>query len=283
MENSVKSRDWKQVLGQAIKAVSLGREVLLNYFGNLEHVEEKFQAGLVSEADKESERVIAEHLKKNFPEIEFLGEETFAASHGTGTNVAWSKAGPNGRWILDPLDGTTNYIHRFPIFCISLGLEIDGQIQLAVIDVPILKETYTAIRGQGAFVNGRPLSVSKNAELKKGLLATGFVSEHEHVISEQLRIFDDMVRKCRGVRRPGAAAYDLAQVARGVFDGYWERNIQPWDAAAGILLVEEAGGIVQTYRGDKYTPYKNSIVAGNAAMVAEIQKVLVPRLSEGTN
>lgn len=283
MENSVKSRDWKQVLGQAIKAVSLGREVLLNYFGNLEHVEEKFQAGLVSEADKESERVIAEHLKKNFPEIEFLGEETFAASHGTGTNVAWSKAGPNGRWILDPLDGTTNYIHRFPIFCISLGLEIDGQIQLAVIDVPILKETYTAIRGQGAFVNGRPLSVSKNAELKKGLLATGFVSEHEHVISEQLRIFDDMVRKCRGVRRPGAAAYDLAQVARGVFDGYWERNIQPWDAAAGILLVEEAGGVVQTYRGDKYTPYKNSIVAGNAAMVAEIQKVLVPRLSEGTN
>ncbi|WP_374000681.1 inositol monophosphatase family protein [Bdellovibrio bacteriovorus] len=283
MENGVKSMDWKQVLGQAIKAVSLGREVLLNYFGNLEHVEEKFQAGLVSEADKESERVIAEHLKKNFPEIEFLGEETFAASHGTGTNVAWSKAGPNGRWILDPLDGTTNYIHRFPIFCISLGLEIDGQIQLAVIDVPILKETYTAIRGQGAFVNGRPLSVSKNAELKKGLLATGFVSEHEHVISEQLRIFDDMVRKCRGVRRPGAAAYDLAQVARGVFDGYWERNIQPWDAAAGILLVEEAGGVVQTYRGDKYTPYKNSIVAGNAAMVAEIQKVLVPRLSEGTN
>ncbi|UXR64318.1 inositol monophosphatase [Bdellovibrio bacteriovorus] len=283
MENSVKSRDWKQVLGQAIKAVSLGREVLLNYFGNLEHVEEKFQAGLVSEADKESERVIAEHLKKNFPEIEFLGEETFAASHGTGTNVAWSKAGPNGRWILDPLDGTTNYVHRFPIFCISLGLEIDGQIQLAVIDVPILKETYTAIRGQGAFVNGRPLSISKNTELKKGLLATGFVSEHEHVISEQLRIFDDMVRKCRGVRRPGAAAYDLAQVARGVFDGYWERNIQPWDAAAGILLVEEAGGVVQTYRGDKYTPYKNSIVAGNAAMVAEMQKVLVPRLSEGTN
>lgn len=282
MENGVKSMDWKQVLGQAIKAVSLGREVLLNYFGNLEHIEEKFQAGLVSEADKESERVIAEHLKKNFPTIRFLGEETFAAQNAPGAKVQAQPAGPEGRWILDPLDGTTNYIHRFPIFCISLGLEINGQIQLAVIDVPILKETYTAIRGQGAFVNGRHLQVSKNKELKKALLATGFVSEHENVIAEQLKVFDEMVRKCRGVRRPGAAAYDLAQVARGVFDGYWERNIQPWDAAAGILLVEEAGGIVETYRGEKYHPYKNSIVAGNADLVHEIQGVLKNHLSAET-
>lgn len=282
MENGVNSMDWKQVLSQAIKAVSLGREVLLNYFGNLEHIEEKFQAGLVSEADKESERVIAEHLKKNFPSIEFLGEETFAAKNAPGAKVEVLPAGPQGRWILDPLDGTTNYIHRFPIFCISLGLEVSGQMQVAVIDVPILKETYTAIRGQGAFVNGRPLRVSRNTELKKALLATGFVAEHEHVISEQLKIFDEMVRKCRGVRRPGAAAYDLAQVARGVFDGYWERNIQPWDAAAGILLVEEAGGVVQTYRGDEYNPYKNSIVAGNADIVREIQGVLKNRLGLGT-
>ncbi|KYG66153.1 inositol monophosphatase [Bdellovibrio bacteriovorus] len=282
MENSVNSRDWKQVLGQAIKAVSLGREVLLNYFGNLEHVEEKFQAGLVSEADKESERVIAEHLKKNFPEFEFLGEETFAGSHAPGAKVQAEPAQKVGRWIVDPLDGTTNYIHRFPIFCISLALEINGQIQLAVIDVPILKETYTAIRGEGAFVNGRPLKVSNASSLDKSFLATGFVSEHEHVIAEQLKIFDEMVRKCRGVRRPGAAAYDLAQVARGVFDGYWERNIQPWDAAAGILLVREAGGIVQTYRGEEYHPYKNSIVAGNANVVKAVQGVLKNHLDAQT-
>ncbi|MNJ99879.1 Inositol-1-monophosphatase [compost metagenome] len=279
MENSVKSRDWEQVLRTAIKAVSLGREVLLNYFGNLEHIEEKFQAGLVSEADKESERVIGEHLKKNFPEIEFLGEE----SHAAGAKVEWKSAGPQGRWILDPLDGTTNYVHRFPIFCISLGLEINGEIQLAVIDVPMLNETYTAIRGQGAFVNGRRLSISKTEKFKDALLATGFVAEHEHVISEQLKIFADIVRKSRGVRRPGAAAYDLALVARGVFDGYWERNIQPWDAAAGILLVEEAGGVVTTYRGDKYNPYKNSIVAGNAFVVNEIREHLKPYISEGTH
>lgn len=283
MENNVISTDWKQVLGQAIKAVSLGREVLLNYFGNLEHVEEKFQAGLVSEADKESERVIAEHLKKFFPAVEFLGEETFALGHAPGAKVQAEPAGPQGRWILDPLDGTTNYIHRFPIFCISLALEVNGEIQIAVIDVPILKETYTAIRGQGASVNGRPLRVSSTRDLKKSLLATGFVAEHEHIISEQLKVFDEMVRNCRGVRRPGAAAFDLAQVARGVFDGYWERNIQPWDAAAGILLVREAGGIVETYRGDKYNPYKNSIVAGNAEVVQQIQKVLGNHLGPETH
>lgn len=279
MESSVKSRDWKQVLGTAIKAVSLGREVLLNYFGNLEHIEHKFQAGLVSEADKESERVISDYLKKNFPDIEFLGEESYAA----GAKVQWETAGEKGRWILDPLDGTTNYVHRFPIFCISLGLEINGQIQLAVIDVPMLNETYTAIRGEGAFVNGRRISCAKNEKLSDALLATGFVADHEHVISEQLKVFTDVVRKVRGVRRPGAAAYDLAQVARGVFDGFWERNIQPWDAAAGILLVEEAGGIVTTYRGDKYNPYKNSIIAGNAAIVKQLQAALAPHISKETH
>jgi myo-inositol-1(or 4)-monophosphatase len=279
MENTFDLQNLRPVLSTAVKACSLGREVLLKYFGNLEHIEEKFQAGLVSEADKESEKIIASHLKKNFPEIEFLGEESFAA----GAKVQWTTQHAKPRWILDPLDGTTNYIHRFPIFCISLGLEVNGRIQLAVIDVPMLGETYTAIRGQGAFVNGRRLQVSKTDQFRDALLSTGFVAEHEHVISEQLEIFSKIVRECRGVRRPGAAAYDLCQVARGVFDGYWERNIQPWDAAAGILLVEEAGGVVQTYRGETYDPYKNSIVAGNAWMVEKIREYLEPLVKDGTD
>lgn len=283
MKNDENSMDWRQALGHALKAVSLGREVLLNYFGNLENIEEKFQAGLVSEADRESERVIAEHLRKNFPNIEFLGEETFASGNAPGAKVQAEPAGSNGRWILDPLDGTTNYIHRFPIFCISLALEMNGEIQLAVVDVPILKETYTAIRGQGAFVNGRPIQVSKTIDLKQALLATGFVAEHEQIIAEQLKIFDEMVRSCRGVRRPGAAAYDLTQVARGVFDGYWERNIQPWDSAAGILLVREAGGVVLTYRGENYHPYKNSIIAGNPQIVQALQSVLIKHCQSETH
>lgn len=271
--------DMQQALGTALQACRLGREVLLKYFGNLEHIEEKFQAGLVSEADKESEKIIAAHLKKSFPEIDFLGEE----SHAAGAKVQWTPDHKSPRWILDPLDGTTNYIHRFPIFCISLGLEFDGKIQLAVVDVPMLGETYTAIRGQGAYVNGRRLQVSKTEKFKDAFLATGFVAEHEHVISEQLEIFSEVVRACRGVRRPGAAAYDLCQVARGVFDGYWERNIQPWDAAAGILLVEEAGGVIETYRGEKYHPYKNSIVAGNAATVKSLQNLLAKHIKPETN
>lgn len=257
----------------------MGREVLLKYIGNLQHISEKFQAGLVSEADKESEKVISDYLRKNFPSIEFLGEE----SSYEGAKVQLSSAGSAGRWILDPLDGTTNYIHQFPIFCISLALEINGEIQVAVIDCPKMGETYTAIRGQGAYMNGKKLQISSASGLKDALLATGFVAEKQKVIEEQLRIFSDVVYKCRGVRRPGAAAYDLALVARGVFDGFWERNLQPWDSAAGLLLVEEAGGKVVTYRGKQYNPYKNSIIAGNAKVVDELKQALAPYLSDETD
>lgn len=279
VQNTETNIDLSQALSTALKAARLGREVLLKYFGNLEHVEEKFQAGLVSEADKESESVMGAFLKKGFPQIEFLGEESFAA----GSKVQWNVDHEGARWILDPLDGTTNYVHRFPIFCISLALEINGKIQVAVVDVPMLNETYTAIRGRGAFVNGRPLKISETKNLKDAFLATGFVAEHENIIAEQLKIFSDMVRKCRGVRRAGAAAYDLCLVARGVFDGYWERNIQPWDAAAGILLVEEAGGVSRTYRDELYHPYKNSIVVGSAALVKEMQAIMKPHIYPESN
>ncbi len=278
-ENHDSSIDLGQALQVGLKACRLGREVLLKYIGNLQHISEKFEAGLVSEADKESEKVISDYLGKNFPSIDFLGEE----SSYEGTKVPWTSAGPEGRWILDPLDGTTNYVHQFPIFCISLGLEINGEIQAAVIDCPKMGETYTAIRGQGAFMNGKPLRVGQAQYLKDALLATGFVAEKKNIIEEQLKIFSDVVYKCRGIRRPGAAAYDLALVARGVFDGFWERNLQPWDSAAGLLLIEEAGGKVVTYRGNKYNPYKNSIIAGNAIVVQELMKILAPHLSESTD
>jgi myo-inositol-1(or 4)-monophosphatase len=268
--------DLDQALAVGLKACKLGREVLLQYIGNLQHIEEKFQAGLVSEADKESERVISEHLRKNFPSIEFLGEE----SSFEGAKVQLSKAGPQGRWVVDPLDGTTNYIHQFPIFCISLALEINGEIQVAVIDCPKMGETYTAIKGRGAFVNGKSLKVSGPKKLNDAFLSTGFVADKKYIIEEQLRIFSDVVYKCRAVRRPGAAAYDLALIARGVFDGYWERNLQPWDSAAGLLLVEEAGGKVVSYRGNRYNPYMNSIVAGSPQVVDELLTLIQSHISK---
>lgn len=279
MESKEKHNDWNTVLIQAIQAVRRGREILLNYYGNLERVEAKFQAGLVSEADKESEKAIQNYLQTHFPQYEFLGEE---GAYAKGVKNMTSSQG-EGRWILDPLDGTTNYIHRFPIFCISLALEVKGKIQLAVVDVPMLNETYTAVRGSGAFLNGKKLSVAKTKSLQDAFLATGFVAEHEHVIEEQLEIFSEVVRKSRGVRRPGAAAYDLCLVAKGVFDGFWERNLQPWDSAAGILLVEEAGGVVKTYQGKEYNPYHNSCVAGNEQVVSELLQILQKYRRNGTD
>lgn len=268
MEPFETTQDWSQVLKIALAACRRGREVLLHHFGRLEHIEEKFQAGLVSEADQESEKIIGQYLKEHFPQSEFLGEESAFG----GAKVQAGRAGTAGRWILDPLDGTTNYVHRFPIFCISLALEVQGDLKIAVIDVPMLNETYTAIRGQGAFVNGRPIHVSETKNLKTSLLATGFFPDDLPALEQQLQIFSKLVRECRGVRRAGAAAYDLCQVARGVFDGFWEKNLKPWDVAAGQLLVEEAGGILSTYQGGPHDPYQNSLIATNQHLLPHILK-----------
>ncbi|MEK6774371.1 MAG: inositol monophosphatase family protein [Bdellovibrionota bacterium] len=271
MKNQTKdpgSMDWKKILDEAVQACLAGRKILLDYYGHLQKIEEKHQAGLVSEADKESERVISELLKKILPQSEFLGEE----SYFDGARVSTGRAGKEGRWILDPLDGTTNYIHQFPLFCISLALEVSADLKIAVIDVPLLNETYTAIRGQGAWVNGQRLRVSQTSEIERSLLSTGFFAEDIPVLEEQLKIFSHLVRKARGVRRSGSAAYDLCQVARGVFDAYWEKNLKPWDTAAGQLLVEEAGGVLLTYDGRPHHPYENSLISGNQKMASLIQK-----------
>jgi myo-inositol-1(or 4)-monophosphatase len=266
-----------QALDAATKAARAGREVLLHYFGRLENIEVKFQAGLVSEADKESEVVIFETLRKYFPSDEYLGEES------AGSDLAVTKPAKGSRWIVDPLDGTTNYIHRFPIYAISIGLEINGEIQVGLIDMPALKETYCAILGQGVWVNGQPMKVSNAAQLKDTLLATGFSGDHETILQEQLRVFSHAVRQCRGIRRAGAAAYDLTQVARGVFDGYWERGIKPWDGAAGILMVREAGGRVTTYSGKEYNPYDGSILATNGKVHQEFLASALPLIDQNSD
>lgn len=267
MEVMANTKDWSKVLKVALAACRQGREVLLHHFGRLEKIEEKFQAGLVSEADKESELVISRYLLEHFPETEFMGEEAAYA----GATVQAGRGGPQGRWILDPLDGTTNYVHRFPVFCISLALEVNGELKIGIIDAPIFQETYVAIKGQGAFVNGKKINVTDTAILKKAFLGTGFFPDDKATLDEQLYIFSQMLRESRGVRRPGAAAYDLCQVARGVFDGFWEKNLKPWDVAAGQLIVEEAGGILKTYEGLDHDPYQNSVIACNPKLMPELQ------------
>lgn len=264
------------LLGLSLKAVRLGREVLMGYFGQLKHIEKKVKAGLVSEADKETEKVMQSFLKAVTPGFAFLGEESAHLLESSGSSGGNEKKSETqkfrGRWILDPLDGTTNFIHQFPIFCISLGLELDGEMVLGVIDVPYLEETYVARKGMGAYMNGRRLSVSQTPELEDALLATGFFNEEEKPLAEQLTIFSDLVRKSRAIRRPGAAAYDMCMVAQGVFDGFWEKGLKPWDSAAGTVLVREAGGIVINYLGKPYSPFDPDMIAGNAEIAGAILK-----------
>lgn len=267
--DSVRSNE---IYNEAMKAVLAGRACLLGYFGKINNIEEKDKAaGLVSEADRESEALIKGMLAKSFPDFDFLGEET-AYLEGKDQFTASSRP----RWILDPLDGTTNFVHKFPIFCISLALEVNGEIEIGIVDMPMLKQTFTSIRGQGAWCiqpdgSREKLSVSKTTNFEQAFMSTGFVNEKREVLSEQLKIFEDVVWKAQAIRRPGAAAYDLALIAAGVFDLYWEKNLKPWDSAAGLLLVKEAGGVVITFEGEDYDPFKKSSIAGNSTIVGKFQ------------
>lgn len=242
----------------ALQAALKGREVLLEYYGQLSNVSEKFQAGLVSEADIESERVISEYILKEFPDTTIFGEEGSYNKPGESPDL---QTRHKGIWLIDPLDGTTNYVHKFPIYCVSIGLEYKGELVIAACDVPALKKTYTARKGKGSYLEGKKLSVSSRTTLSESLLATGF-SAHE-ISPTQLQIFGSLMKEVRGVRRAGSAAFDLCLVAEGVFDAYWEKNLSPWDTAAGALLVTEAGGVVTTFDSDTYSPFNNTIVAGN--------------------
>lgn len=262
-------------LNQALKAARLGREVLIKYFGRLEKVEEKHLQGLVSEADKESEKVIAQYLRSVDPSAEFLGEES--------AENAFRRTTQGGLWIVDPLDGTTNYVHRFSVFAVSVAYQFNGETLVGVVDAPKMNEVFCAAKGLGAWVNGKKLAVSQSSELRNSLIATGFVGDNETVLEEQLRIFSDLVRQIRGMRRAGAAAYDLALVAQGVFDGFYEKGLKPWDSAAGNLLVTEAGGRVSTYRGKPGDPFNKTVLATNSKIHQAMLDVFLKNLNQDSD
>ena len=240
-------------LKAAFEAADVARQILIDHYGKLTQVSEKHRAGLVSEADVASEKAIANVLKKYFPKSRFMGEETGLDQKPVGDELLW---------IVDPLDGTTNYVHQMPIFCISIGLKVGKSLEVGVIDVPMLKHRFYAVKSQGAYLNGEKIRISERKDIKNTLLATGFSNNHGD-IAEQVAVFSDLILKTRGIRRAGAAAYDLCLVAQGVFDGFWERHLSPWDTAAGTLLVREAGGVVSNFKGDSYDPEMSDIIAGS--------------------
>ncbi|MEN9723188.1 MAG: hypothetical protein RJB38_1174 [Pseudomonadota bacterium] len=255
-------KDLKTLQLATIHASHAAGKVLLRYFGKTFDVREKDQAGLVTNADLEAEQAALKVLKRSRPDFGFLAEESGASQQTT-----------QGRWILDPLDGTTNFVHGFPMFCVSIAAEWQGVVVAGAIYHPVLQETYWAVRGQGAFLGKSRLHVSKTRKLRDSLLTTGFTYRKDELPLE-MRPFESLSKVVRAIRRPGSAALDLAYTARGVFDGFWERNLSPWDVAAGALLVEEAGGKVTDFSNRPFSISGREILATNRSLHPQLIKEL---------
>lgn len=257
--------DLLKALKTAQKACETARAVQLSHFGRELQVDEKGAEGLVSEADLKSEKAIADILREDFPEIPVFGEEgTFQKE--------WDLKETS--WIVDPLDGTTNFIYGLPIYCISIGLQVKGELVVGVVDVPPWDRQYWAVKGEGAYMNGRRIHVSSRRYLSESLLATGFHPGDKKSLQNQIDIFSKLLGRARAVRRAGAAALDLCLVAEGVFDAFWEANLKPWDTAAGSLLVKEAGGVVYNYFGEPHQVLHSSIIASSPQMHSHIHPSL---------
>ena len=235
-------------------------------FGEVEHlqVSKKGPADFVSTADKKAEKTLFEELLKARPKYGFLMEER-GEVEGVDTS---------NRWIIDPLDGTTNFLHGIPQFAISIGLERDGQIFAGVVYNPITDEMFVAEKGQGAFLNGRRLRVSARRDISQSIFATGIPFKGRDNHEPFLAQLQAIMAVSAGVRRFGAASLDLAWVAAGRFEGFWEQNLQPWDMAAGMILVAEAGGFVTDLAGGRNIFARGDIAAGNDAMHPAMLKTL---------
>jgi myo-inositol-1(or 4)-monophosphatase len=242
-------------LATAIEAVVRAGEVQLSRFGTDVRVDKKGTIDLVTEIDLQIEREFRRMVSERFDDHVVLGEEF----ESQGDREAESRY----CWVFDPVDGTTNYAHGLPIFCSSLALEIDGELAVGAVYDPTRRELFTAERGQGAWLNGRPLRVSSADALIDSLLVTGFHYEIQRDPEELVRLFGEFIARARAVRRLGSAALDLCYVAAGRFDGYWESKIQPWDVAAGALIVAEAGGRVTTIDGKPFRSRGGSVLATN--------------------
>lgn len=214
---------------------------------------------IVTEIDRRSDDMIVGYLRQEYPEHAILAEE----SGESGQESEY-------RWVIDPLDGTTNFAQGLPVFAVSIALERRGEPVLGIVYEPVTEEMFTAIRGQGAYRNGTRLHVGDKEDLIDCVLATGFPYDIATHPVNNIDYFVSLATKTRAIRRMGAAAYDLACVASGGFDGFWEMNLSPWDAAASVLLVREAGGVVLPFRDDR----KISIVAGNETISRQIMSVL---------
>jgi len=239
--------------------------LLMSYFDQHIKIEYKGDVDLVTAADRASEKLIVERLQDKWPQHGIVGEE--------GTR---SDTGAEYRWFVDPLDGTTNFAHGYPVFCISIALtRQDDQLEVGVLYDPTRDELFSAERGAGATLNGKPMHVSKITRLAESILGTGFPSHKRHK-NPNIHFYQQLTLRSHGVRRAGSAALDLANVAAGRYDGFWEFNLNPWDTAAGVLIVQEAGGTVTRFDGAPFRLDSREVLASNSL----IHEVLLENFRE---
>lgn len=253
----------EEFLDLGVKAAKEAGELLLEGLGEAREVSEKSgRTDLVTQYDRAAQDLIAERIQEEYPEHSILAEEEFSVE------------GESVKWIVDPLDGTTNYIYNYPLFCVSIAVEKAGVLEAGVVHLPIIEETFTAVKSRGAWLNGEKISVSDREDFSRSLLGTGFPYD-ESKVPVAIETFTRMVRQARGIRRDGAAALDLSFTAMGRFDGFWELGLSPWDVAAGTLIVREAGGVVTDFSGEEHDLYDSEgIVASNGKIHGDLLKRL---------
>ncbi len=254
----------EKIKSTLLQALQEGGKILKARFGERRIIAKKSELSLVTAVDHESEKCILGIIRNAFPDHAILAEESLAQGDSPY------------RWIIDPLDGTTNYAHTYPVACVSIAYEEKGVVEVGGVYDPFRDELFFAERGQGATLNGKPIVVSQNPALSDSLLATGFPYDRREKIDEYLPIFKNFMMKVHGIRRCGAAAIDLCYVACGRYDGYWECKLQSWDKAAAGLIVIEAGGSLSNFSGEPLTLEDTQNLASNGFIHQEMLAVLKP-------
>jgi myo-inositol-1(or 4)-monophosphatase len=255
--------DDKKILTVAREAAFQAGKYLKESYGQQLKVEFKGEVNLVTPVDTESQGIIYNIINKDFPRHSILGEENL--------NQEKDK---KFLWLIDPLDGTTNFAHSLPMFCVSIAFLVGGETRVGVVYTPLLDEMFYAVKGKGAFLNGKEIHVSPEKELGKCLLATGFPYDRRESKDNNVANFNKFIVRVQGIRRMGAAAIDLCYTAAGRFDGFWELKLYPWDTAAGFLMVREAGGEVTDFSGNPFNPFMKEIAASNGHIHRQMLEII---------
>ena len=255
----------KTYIDLAIKAARSAGKIIREDFGKRPDVNFKGRIDPVTETDLKAERAIVSLIRKECPSHAILAEEE-------GHN----KRNSDYLWIIDPMDGTTNFTHGYPFVCTSIALQHAGDLVLGVVFDPLRDELFVAEKGKGAKLNGSPIRVSQEGSMERSLLCTGFPYNIREKVRDNFENFSKLCLSVQGVRRDGSAAIDLCYVAAGRFEGFWERDLKPWDTAASTIIVREAGGLITDYRGNDYNPFLKEIVASNGKIHKDMLRIIQP-------